>query len=338
MSRYLALSFRFLSPWFHGRGNEGEPEWPPSPLRVFQAMVAASGRAGTLDLSRPAFEWLEQLPAPAIIGPGAEIASAGYRLSVPHNQLDIVARQWSKGADGDEAKHRAMKDVQPHRLSEDAVVHYIWRFEDDEAPFALLIAAARNVVALGWGVDLVVGDGKIIEDEQFAGLSASARLWAPRADGHNKLRTPQSGTLDDLSRRYEAFLNRVSLDTPIVHPEPPLSRFAITAYARSDQTPAVMVAGFTLPRVDSENLRAFDTVRRGAAVSGMLRHAVHEAVQRAGWDTDRISGTVMGHGESDAPRLLLVPVPSIEPRKPGETVGPVRRVMLFSTESDDRDI
>jgi CRISPR-associated protein Csb2 len=44
---------------------------------------------------------------------------------------------------------------------------------------------------------------------------------------------------------------------------------------------------------------------------------------------------VLGHGKGDEARLLLVPVPSIEPRGArGETAGAVRRVMVFST--DDR--
>ena len=46
MSRHLVLSFRFLSPWFHGRGDEDAPEWPPSPLRAFQAVVAAAAGVG----------------------------------------------------------------------------------------------------------------------------------------------------------------------------------------------------------------------------------------------------------------------------------------------------
>ena len=41
MTRFLLLSIRFLDDRYHGLTNNGEKaEWPPSPFRVFQALVA----------------------------------------------------------------------------------------------------------------------------------------------------------------------------------------------------------------------------------------------------------------------------------------------------------
>lgn len=338
MSRYLVLSFRFLSPCFHGRGDEGAPEWPPSPLRAFQAVVAAAARAGTLESTRGALTWLEQRAAPIIIAPEAVESSAGYRLSVPHNQMDEVGRQWGRGNEGDAAKHRTMKNVRPHRLPDDAVVHYVWPFDGDASAAPALIAAARGVVALGWGIDLVVGDGSVVEGARLGELTAGQKLWEPGSDGRSNLRAPTKGTLDDLDRRHAAFLSRTSFADPTMRPPPALSTFAITPYARADQPRAVDIAGFTLMRVESDNFRAFDTARRGMAVAGMLRHAVRTAAERAGWDESRVKASVLGHGDGDEARLLLVPVPSIEPRGNGaETVGAVRRVMVFSTEDGGND-
>ncbi len=91
-------------------------------------------------------------------------------------------------------------------------------------------------------------------------------------------------------------------------------------------------------RVESDSFRAFDTARRGMAVSGMLRHAVRTAAERAGWDEARVLASVLGHGDGDEARLLLVPVPSIEPRGAGaEKVGAVRRVIVFSTDERSND-
>jgi len=338
MSRYLVLSFRFLSPWFHGRGDAGEPEWPPSPLRAFQAVVAAAARAGTLQTARDALAWLESRQPPMIIAPEVNDSPVGYCLSVPHNQMDRVARQWRRGGEGDAAKHRTMKNVRPHCLRDDSVVHYAWRLDGDESMTAPVIAAARGVVALGWGIDLVVGDGAVIDDAQLVELSAPLRRWEPRSDGRCALRAPTVDTLRDLDRRHEAFSTRTGLADPTLRPPPALSRFAVIPYARSDQPPVPHVAAFTLMRVDSDNFRAFDTARRGMAVAGMLRHAVRSAAEHAGWSHERIRDSVMGHGEGDKPRLLLVPVPSIEPRNSGgEIVGPVRRVMLFSTDARGTD-
>lgn len=338
MSRHLLLSFRFLSPWFHGRGDGGTPEWPPSPLRAFQAIVAAAARAGTLESTRGALGWLEQLAAPIIIAPEAMESAVGYRLSVPHNAMDLVGKQWSRGDEGSSAEHRTMKNVRPHRLPENAVVHYVWQLDGDESATPAIIAAGRVVVALGWGIDLVVGDGAVVDSTRLADLSVEQKVWEPRGDGRRELRAPVKGTLADLERRHAAFLSRTSFADPTMRPPPALSTFTITNYARADQPCVADIAGFTLMRVESDNFRAFDTARRGMAVAGMLRHAVRVAAERAGWDEARVHASVLGHGDGDEARLVLVPVPSIEPRGDGaETVSAVRRVMLFSTDPKSKD-
>ncbi len=339
MSRHLVLSFRFLSPWFHGRGDGGAPEWPPSPLRAFQAVVAATARAGNLESSRSALLWLEQRPAPRVVAPEALASTRGYRLSVPHNAMDIVAKQWTRGEERSAAEHRTMKMLRPHRLPDDTVVHYVWTLEGEESPAAALVAAARGVVALGWGVDFVVGDGAVVDDAQLADLSANLKRWEPRDDGRSEFRAPAPGSLLDLERRHAAFLSRTSLSDSTLRPPPALSKFAIVRYARADQPRVPEVAAFTLMHAQSDNFRAFDTASRGKVVAGMLRHAVRTAAERAGWDEARVNACVLGHGENDEGRLLLVPVPSIEPRGPSaETVGAVRRVMLFSTDARSTDV
>jgi CRISPR-associated protein Csb2 len=42
MTRQLCISVNFLDPLFHGKADGGESEWPPSPLRVFQALLASA--------------------------------------------------------------------------------------------------------------------------------------------------------------------------------------------------------------------------------------------------------------------------------------------------------
>lgn len=342
MSRHLLLSFRFLAPWFHGRGDEAEPEWPPSPLRAFQALVAAAARAGTLAEVRPALSWIEAQPPPLVVAPEATVSTAGYRLSVPHNAMDVVGRQWVRGAEGNAAEHRAMKNVRPHRLPDDAVVHFAWPLVDggNEPAAARLIATSRQVVALGWGIDLVAGDGAVIEGGRLAELRSSPmKTWEPRSDGTCLLRTPVSGTLGDLERRHEAFLARTSLAEPTLRPPPALSAFAMTQYGRTDEAPRRPVAAFTLMHPTADRMRAFELATRSMAVSGMVRHAVRLTTENAGWSEERVRTTVLGHGENSAPRLLLVPIPSIEPRtRGGATVTEVRRVLVFSTDERSPEI
>ncbi|MFO0522500.1 MAG: type I-U CRISPR-associated protein Csb2 [bacterium] len=340
MTPHLVLSFRFLSPCFHGKGDEGASEWPPSPLRAFQAVVAAAARAGELDAARAALQWLEMREAPRIVAPESVGISSGYRLSVPHNAMDVVAKQWSRGVEGSAAEHRAMKNVRPRRLPEDSVVHYVWTAGDSERFAPILISAARRVVALGWGVDLVAGQGAVLDAAALSELSVGLKVWEPRRNGRQALRIPTKGTLVDLERRHSAFLARTSFADTTVRPPAALSNFEILGYSPTDEPSVAEVAGFTLMQVEADRFRSFDTTRRGMVVAGMLRHAVRTAAERAGWDEARVRASVLGHvdGDGGASRLLLVPVPSIESRGPGaERAGPVRRVMVFSTDTHGPD-
>lgn len=102
MPSRFCLSIRFLDPTFHGRRSGDETEWPPSPLRVFQALVAAAAARRRGDVLAPCIravlEWLEQQALPTLITP-ASTTTSGYRLSVPKNAMDIVAKAWCRGVD-----------------------------------------------------------------------------------------------------------------------------------------------------------------------------------------------------------------------------------------------
>lgn len=77
MDRYLVISVTFLHGRYHGSRGQGERDpWPPSPLRLFQALVAGarSGCRASLwtDAKIEAFRWLERLDPPGIVAPPAE--------------------------------------------------------------------------------------------------------------------------------------------------------------------------------------------------------------------------------------------------------------------------
>src|SRR5882724_9460123 len=133
MNSHLCLSIRFLNPTFHGRGDGGSPEWPPSPLRVFQSLVMAAARRRRTE-SLEALQWLERQPAPILIAP-ANTTASGYRLSVPNNAMDIVAKAWCRGndsnsGDANPATHRTMKSVRPTLITDDDAVYYLWPLPD----------------------------------------------------------------------------------------------------------------------------------------------------------------------------------------------------------------
>jgi CRISPR-associated protein Csb2 len=79
----------------------------------------------------------------------------------------------------------------------------------------------------------------------------------------------------------------------------------------------------------------------------MVRHAARRAAEASGWPSARVNSIVLGHSEAEAGagahvpvgarRFAFLPLPSIEWRGDGETVGPIRRVLVtsFSDELGD---
>jgi CRISPR-associated protein Csb2 len=353
MASSLALSFRFLDPRFHGRRDGGEPEWPPSPMRAFQALIAAAammhrGRSMPAGMTA-AFGWLETVCAvpPIIVAPARLPYGAGYRLSVPNNALDLVGKAWSAGnysmkGDANPATHRTMKTVRPTRFREGDTVHFLFRLSDppsreEAAHVEVLGAIARSVVVLGWGIDLVAARVAVLSDVEVGALEGER--WLPGASPGRGLRVPTSGSLQELTRRHRAVLDRLHGD--IWRAPPAFTQFDLRSYRRPDDVEEHAWAAFAL-RVptDAGRFRPFDPVRETATVAGRLRHATHEAALASGpptWPEEQIASFVLGHGEArgdaHAPpgkrRFAYLPLPTIHARGSGaERSGAIRRVLL----------
>ena len=347
MLTHLCLTVRFLQPYSHGRDGRGDPEWPPSPLRVFQALVAAAGARWNertrVEHAAQALLWLERRSAPLIVAASGVRSDVKYRLYVPDNVADKVAKSWSAGREASIADYRTEKDVRPMHLKGEAV-HYLFPLGDGGCPHLdVLAAAARSITHLGWGVDMVAAHATVLSDEESARLLGER--WRPMdgasADG---LRVPIAGTLKDLANKHKAFLNRLS-DTAF-KPVPPLSAFRVAGYRRLQEAVAHPFAAFEIWKplheiadlpAGKSKFRPFDAVRRFAHVAGMVRRAAAETARRAGWDKDRIASFILGHGDGDTGqattdnRLMFVPLPSITPLK----VESIRRVLVVGSPGSD---
>jgi CRISPR-associated protein Csb2 len=134
----LLVSVRFHDGRYHGR-----PDWPPSPARLFQALVAAAAQGETLtEEDWHAFAWLESLEAPVIAAPPMR-AGQGFRNFVPNNDLDAVG-----GDPGRVDEIRAPKVIRPILFDAETPLSYVWTF--GETPDAL--ANARRVCAIAEGL------------------------------------------------------------------------------------------------------------------------------------------------------------------------------------------
>jgi len=356
MSDYLCISIRFLDGAFHGRADYGEPEWPPSPLRIYQAIVAASAahwneRRGVRHAA-PALRWFEELGHPIIVTPTPKrVTATGYLLYVPDNVGDLVGGAWSRGSEAKIGTKRTNKPVYPTLFHDEEAFYYLWPLVGTPDGLTqhgeVLFTAVRSITHVGWGVDLVVADASILDEASAAALPG--QRFISSEDGHagETLRVPQRGTLDDLEHRHHAFLNRINGEG--FSPVPPLAAYGLANYCSDTESPRSPRAVFALRQPDGSAFRSFDTARRGLHVAGMLRHAAStpEFSRSVGWSDEETRRIVLGHGEAtgqqhqpvQGARLAFLPLPSIEWRG-GErkfSVGSIRRVLVTTLGTANRD-
>lgn len=348
---HFFLSVRLLDDTFHGEGAGGRPEWPPTPLRVFQALVAAAARLDGDEIpgtAKAALMWLERRPEAPVVIAATGVKGAGYRLSVPNNSMDVVATAWARGnesnsGDANPSTHRTMKAVRPVLLPEESAVHYVWRLPEplDKGVCGhvkVLGEIARRIAAVGWGMDLAIGHSGLLLEQEVESLPGER--WLPVGSvNENGLRVPVAGTFEDLVQRHERFLRRIGPQG--FDPPPPLSAYRIAGYRNATEPEARPFAAFSLLRPDGSDFRPFDTARSGLTVAGMMRSAVRATAEQSGWPLAKISSFVLGHGEAGMGdqhvavgphRFAYLPLPSMELRRTNRmvTAGSIRRVMLMA--------
>lgn len=344
MPSVLCLTVRFLDPVpaFHGRGDGDDPEWPPSPLRIFQALVAAASAkwkdSQFILRAEAALHWLERQVEPIILVPRIQSQRNGFRMYVPNNATDLITIKWANGDfNASIAEHRVEKDVLPTRFLDSDRVHFLWDLPDPlPTEYTILLqnltSASRSITHLGWGVDMVAANAEILSQDDADKLPGLR--WRPVPSGGTRLRIPIEGTLSALKSRHQSFLNRLSEQGFV--PVPPLTTFDVVGYhcsmAPSNTTPTRPFLAFSILKTDDSVFKAFDTVRRTRDVAGMVRCAVAHAARQFGWTEERINSFIHGHGSEKTgqattdDRLMFLPLPSITPLK----VESIRRVMVVT--------
>lgn len=270
MPHKLVVSVHFLQPRSHGRGDGDEPEWPPSPLRLLQSLVAAAAahwnERRQLNYAIPALSWLESLPPPEIVAPAGIASDVRTQFYVPDNIADLLIPAWKKG-EVDKLPKRTEKVVRSVHLLGDAL-HYLFALPNGQCEhLRVLRLAARSITHLGWGIDMAVGDAAVVDAEHAAQLDGVR--WKPSSAGGTPLRVPKAGTLDDLARKHADFLNRVTEDG--FRPVSPLRMFDVVRYRRDTDPSPRPHAVFKLLD-DDEDTVAYPHAKL-IHVAGMVRHA-----------------------------------------------------------------
>ncbi len=333
----FCVSIRWLDNRYHGQNAIGEKEWPPSPLRVFQAVLAGIGsQVGEVEKMSAGLLWLEnQTSFPTIIAPRVEEGRRFVRY-VPTNDSN-------KKRTRNRQDRLTDKPVVPTIMLDHPVIYYLWPLESitdkDRRSLELLTQEVRHVSSLGWGVDMAVGNASVITAKQVKTLPGER--WRPMPNtvtegtADKGLRVPISGTLAALGSRYKEFLGRGEAEVD----SPPFTVCEKVQYCRAIDPPNRHFAAFSLMVPGTTRERPFDMAKKALTVAGMLRHATTCAAERTGQDEEFINQFVRGHGESlDADkhisvgnsRFAYLPLPSIEFRGVGQAlvVGSARRAML----------
>ncbi len=310
MPQSLLLAVRFHESRYYGRNDRvgSAGGWPPSPGRLFQALVAAAARGARLrEEDVAALRWLERLDPPRIAAPVAR-AGRPVKLFVPSNDVDSVG-----GDPNRMGKIRDQKTWQPSFFDHHEPVFYIWDFDSGKREATQVCAIAHRLYQLGRGIDMAWAYANIVDRDQADTLLESHGGPVHKPSGKGVTATPTCGTLASLAARYER--NRTRLTTvrvghksQQVFTKPPQPVFARTGY----DAPARRLH-FELRSTEG----AFSP-RPLSSASPLVVGLVHEATRRlqTALPTKRkeYERLILGRGAGPADltqRIRLVPIPSV---------------------------
>lgn len=315
----LAIRVRFLA------GYSGR-EWPPSPARLFKALVS-SARAGWSHSNRKAIDeslrvleqqgWTKGTKLPEIVAPRAALRPPRQRRFVPNN-----SKNWPT-----ERKRNPEKgiDLEPEPMvgwdiEAPSTVWYWWpNVAASHVP--VIRDVSRRVVSVGKGEDLAVLDASDVEPP------ADAVRWQPASSGAS-LEVPEAGCLDVCDADFARDLN----DLPL-----PAAGVRAVTYASDARDSDREVPTFVLSLRRNGKRCSWDA-RLLRQVVGPVRHLLDEirseivdVVARSPSERPAIAAlarrVLVGHDESDKPvresHLAILPLPSVLGPYPD---GRVRRI------------
>ena len=310
----LVICVRLHDGRYHGSGD-----WPPSPARLFQALVAGAGLSGPLENNdREALEWLEQQPAPIIAAPRAWQPREGVLFYMPNNDSDRI--------EGDLAKmakiRTATKIFRPYLFDAKIPFLYIWPLGPDTAdPPQAVFSLAERLYQLGRGIDMAWAWSEVLDDAELERVLADypVQIFRPSKNGSGRLLpTAFPGSLGSLERRYGAYRERFSYlkegkAVKVIFHQPPKARFRWEPY---NSPPSRQLYELRDPFEEGVFApwpleRAYELVERlrDTAV-GRLKNAMSNRTA----DIDRVLVGRKPDGTNDCPpenRVRIIPLPSI---------------------------
>jgi CRISPR-associated protein Csb2 len=321
MNRTLLLTVRFHEGRYHG-----VPDWPPSPARLFQALVAGAARGNGLSSTDiDALHWLEALDAPCVAAPVAR-RGASFTSFVPNNDLDAVGGHPSRTSE-----IRSAKLTRPQIFDAAIPLLYAWSFVTSAPAYDnanCICEIAQRLYQLGRGVDMAWAVGEVLGHEEADARLASYQGPVHRttiAHGGATFECPGSGSLDSLIERHAANANRFSsiIEAAPTAKEPTRTKVTGTSFSQAPKGRFVQVAydcpsswllfdlsGIRAPWALTRTVELVSTIRDAAAAKLKAAYEIAgRAVEAAG-----VEAALIGRGSTNADkssRIRIIPLPSI---------------------------
>src|SRR5262249_6225660 len=207
----LNLTVTFAAYRYHGRNDKDDLEIPPSPSRLFQALIAGShcGAYGVVHAEKRdrALQWLEPLEPPVIEIPACRETGRGITNYVPNNDNQIqLAHVPNSG------HVRTAKSFLAIVFPAGNALLYRWHFESSQEAdenAAVICSMARLVTHLGQHQDTVYVRGEIAND---VGASDEMNAMRPVEQNGGNWTSPKIGALNAYQHRYQTWLKGDSKD------------------------------------------------------------------------------------------------------------------------------
>lgn len=323
----LLISVRFHDGRYHGSG-----EWPPSPARLFQALVAGAARGENLSADAVlAFKWLESLDAPAIAAP-SDYAGQGFKNFVPNNDLDAV------GGDPQRINEiRAGKIVRPRTFDAAVPLLYAWTFEpsaDAERHARAICEIADNLYQLGRGADMAWATGEVIDESEADSRLCGNEdvLWRSNERGDGALLScPRLGSLASLTKRFMATRGRFKT---VGAGKKTSQLFAQAPKPEFRQVPYNSPSEFLLFEIRDVDRFAPQLLDHAVSLTENVRDLAVKRLIASTWRRDDpkrktlANKIFVGHGSQEADkrrRIRITPLPSIGY---AQTERSIRRVLV----------
>ncbi len=309
----------------------GHSEWPPSPFRLYQALVAAAARGARMEETDVrALGWLEKLDAPVIMAPRTLGAGTTVQTYVPNNDLDAV-----DGNPDRVEQIRAPKRTTPHLLQGRPRFLYVWSFEMDEgdarAHVRRLEAITARLYQFGRGIDMAWARAHVLRPDEAEAMlrrHPGSRHEPCARGGGGLLAAPVAGSLQSLRRRFEAFRSRLQgvqggRSAQLHFHQPPKPVLRMVGYACPPRRQTFEIRA-------TADLKSFAPVmqRHVASFTGRLRDMAAQRLLQADFPKEKVERFLVGRnaGAQDKKRRVrILPLPSIGHEFAG---GAIRRVLV----------